>query len=297
MPRSPHPERPAVPRQLATILDALLDGLLVLDRAGRVEIVNGEASRMLGTSSAGAVGLPFESLLGAAHPISAIVRTVRETGRSAIADEVTIERRSAEPLVADAAVAPLLEDGGEADGVVIVLRDRTIQNSLRESLAQREKLVSYGHIAAGIAHEVKNPLGGIRGAAELLEQRATDDRSRRTAGLIVREVDRISSLVDELMVFARGEPLERKLTNVHRVLDQVLELVAAEPLAEKVRFDRVYDPSIPEMLADERRLTQIFLNLVRNALQALGGRDGSLVVRTRVSLDHRRVSLPLRTRA
>ena len=274
-------------RQLGTILDAVLDGVLVLDHEGHVEILNAEASRILETSTGGAAGVTFETLLGASHPISAITRQVRATGRSAIADEVPIERRFSGPLVADAAVAPLFEDGGEPGGVVIVLRDRTIQNSLRDALAQREKLASYGHIAAGIAHEVKNPLSGIRGAAELLEQRAEDDRTRRTAGLIVREVDRISSLVDELMVFARGEQLDRKLTNLHRVLDQVLELVAAEPLAEKVQIERVYDPSIPELMADERRLTQIFLNLARNALQAIGSGGGSLVVRTRVSVDHR----------
>ncbi len=274
-------------RPLGTILDAVLDGVVVIDGEGRVEILNAEASRILGASTASAAGSPFDDLLGATHPISAITRSVRETGRSAIADEVPIERRFSEPLVADAAVAPLFDDGGTPGGVVIVLRDRTIQNSLRDASTQREKLASYGHIAAGIAHEVKNPLSGIRGAAELIEQRAEDDRTRRTAGLIVREVDRISALVDELMVFAKGEQLDRKLANLHRVLDQVLELVAAEPLAEKVHIERVYDPSIPELMADESRLTQIFLNLARNALQAMGSEGGTLVVRTRVSVDHR----------
>ena len=114
-----------------------------------------------------------------------------------------------------------------AAGVVIVLRDRTIGNSLREEVSQREKLASYGHIAAGIAHEVKNPLGGIRGAAELLQLRAKDDRTQRTTELIVREVDRITSLVDELMVFARGETLASGPLNLHQLLDQVLELVEA----------------------------------------------------------------------
>lgn len=274
-------------RQLQTILDAVLDGIVVLDHEGRVELLNAEASRILETSAGTAVGASLESLTGAKHPIMGVTQSVQESGRPAIADEVVIERRFSEDLIADAAVAPLFEADGEPGGVVLVLRDRTVQDSLRDALSQREKLVSYGQIAAGIAHEVKNPLSGIRGAAELLEGRAEDDRTRRTASLIVREVDRITSLVDELMVFARGEKLDRKLTNLHRVLDQVLEILTADPLANRIEIERVYDPSIPELMADESRLIQVFLNLARNAMQALHDAGGRLTVRTRVSVDHR----------
>jgi two-component system nitrogen regulation sensor histidine kinase GlnL len=168
-----------------------------------------------------------------------------------------------------------------------VLRDRTIGNTLREEASQLEQLARYGQIAAGIAHEVKNPLGGIRGAAELLEQRADDERTRRTAQVIVREVDRITGLVDELMVFARGEAVRFAPVNLHRLIDEVLELVASEPLAATVTFERVFDPSIPEIAADAARLTQVFLNLVRNAVQALDGSGGRLEITTRVKLQHR----------
>ena len=89
------------------------------------------------------------------------------------------------------------------------------------------------------------------------------------------------------MVFARGEELNPGPTNLHRVLDAVLELIDLDPLSEKVEVERSYDPSIPELIADSRRLTQLFLNLGRNALQAVSTEGGSLVVRTRVSVDHR----------
>ncbi len=276
-----------MPRQLQTILDAVLDGVVVLDCSAQVETLNAEACRILDSSSASAAGAPLEKLLGPDHAISTLARSVLRDGRPAIADEIAIERRFSEDLIVDGAVAPLFEEDGELGGVVIVLRDCTIQSSLRDAVSQREKLASYGHIAAGIAHEVKNPLSGIRGAAELLEARADDERSQKTASLIVREVDRISSLVDELMVFAKGEELNRQLTNIHRVLDAVLELIGVDPLSEKVSVERVYDPSIPELIADERRLTQVFLNLARNSLQALAGGSGTLTVRTRVSVDHR----------
>jgi two-component system nitrogen regulation sensor histidine kinase GlnL len=178
-------------------------------------------------------------------------------------------------------------ESGEVTGVVVALRDRTVRNSLREIVSEREKLTSYGHIAAGIAHEVKNPLSGIRGAAELLELRATDDRSRDTLGLIVREVDRITALVDELMVFAKGEKLRPTRVNVHQVLDGVLHLLSMDPLCANVTTERFYDPSIPELEADADRLTQVFLNLGRNALQAMEEGGGTLEVHTGMTLHNR----------
>jgi two-component system nitrogen regulation sensor histidine kinase GlnL len=272
-------------RPLQTILDAVLDGVVVIDSEGRVELVNAEACRILESSAAHAQGAVVETLAGRDHPIAQMSRRVLERGRPSIADEVPIERRFTENLVADLAVAPLPES--EGGGAVLVLRDRTIQNSLREAVDQREKLASYGHIAAGIAHEVKNPLSGIRGAAELLEGRAEDERARRTAGLIVREVDRISSLVDELMVFAKGEALDPRPVNLHRILDEVIELLAVDPLADGVEIERVYDPSIPEFLADPDRLAQVFLNLGRNALQALSQEGGHMTLQTRVAVDYK----------
>jgi two-component system nitrogen regulation sensor histidine kinase GlnL len=174
--------------------------------------------------------------------------------------------------------------------VVLVLRDRTIQQSLQEMVTERERLTAFGRIAAGIAHEVKNPLGGIRGAAELLALRAGDAKARETAELIVREVDRISTLVEDLMVFARGEKLELAPVNLHRVLDDVLDLLAHDPLGASAKVERRYDPSLPDVLADGDRLTQVFLNLARNALQALEGRGGTLRITTRLSLDRRLVT-------
>ena len=273
-------------RQLQTILEAVLDGIIVLDAEGRVEHLNSEACRMLESSEEAAVGESIAELVGADHPIAELAAAATRQGRSEIRDDVSLTQRFSGDLVADAAAAPIFEENGESGGVVIVLGDRTIRNSLSDALSQRQALASYGHIAAGIAHEVKNPLSGIRGAAELLEVRADDDRARKTARLIVREVDRISALVDDLMVFAKGEPLDRKPVNLHRILDQVLELIALDPVNARIERERVYDPSIPELFADEGRLTQVFLNLARNAAQAMETQGGTLTITTGVSVDH-----------
>ncbi len=275
-------------RRLSRILDAVLDGVIVLGPNGTIERINDEACRVLDCSAESATGKPLGDIAGPNHPMVAVARLVQRTREPVMEDDVPLARRFGRTAEIDVAVSPIPEEPGEAEGgVVVVLRDRTIGNTLREEASQLEQLARYGQIAAGIAHEVKNPLGGIRGAAELLEQRADDERTRRTAQVIVREVDRITGLVDELMVFARGEAVRFAPVNLHRVIDEVLELVASEPLAATVTFERVFDPSIPEISADAARLTQVFLNLVRNAVQALDGSGGRLEITTRVKLQHR----------
>jgi two-component system nitrogen regulation sensor histidine kinase GlnL len=273
-------------RNLESMLDAVLDGVVLLDADGDVEFLNSEACRILEISSESALSLSIDTVLGNQHSISKLSRTVLASGRAAIEREHPIERRLAEPLIVDVAVSPLLA-GHTVDGAVLMLRDCTIRNSLQEMVAQREALLSFGRIAAGIAHEVKNPLGGIRGAAEILAARAQDERSRRAAEIIVRESDRIAHLVDDFMVFAQGEELRLSQVNIHRVLDEVLALVSLDPLSAGIQIEREFDPSIPELLADSDRLEQVFLNLVNNALQAMEEAGGTLVISTRMSLDHR----------
>src|SRR5262249_2278452 len=148
-----------------------------------------------------------------------------------------LARRFAPDLILDVAAAPLWDDQHAPSGVVLALRDRTIHRSLAERAAERERLLAYGTIASGIAHEVKNPLGGIRGAAEILASRTSDEKSRDAAALIVREVDRIRSLVDDLLVFHERGALRLASLNIHRVLDEVLELLAMDPLASGVKLE------------------------------------------------------------
>jgi two-component system nitrogen regulation sensor histidine kinase GlnL len=278
-----------VGRDLESVLDALLDGVVLLDADGRAEQLNAEACRVLELSADAVVGQRLSAVLGSDQTIPALVQQVLETGRPSVRDDVAIERRYENPIQADVTVSPIFE-GREVAGGIVVLRDRTISNSLRNMVEQHERLTSYGHIAAGIAHEVKNPLGGIRGAAELLARKLDEPRQQRSADLIVREVDRITGLVDDLMVFAKGERLQAGPVNVHQVLDGVLELIALDPIAAETQTKRMYDPSIPDLLGDADRLTQVFLNLTRNAVQAMEGTGGTLSITTRMKLDHRLAS-------
>jgi len=273
---------------LQQVLDAMFDGLLVVDAEGKVERINDAASRILETSAESIAGRPVERLLGPGHSIAKLTRSALVTGRAAVEGECQVKRRLAGNLLVDVAVSPLGES--ERIGAVVALRDRTLKRSIEKERGEREHLNAFGRFAAGIAHEVKNPLAGIRGVAELLSLRAEDARTREAADLIVREAKRIAGLVEELMVFTQGESIALGPVNVHRVLDDVLQLVAAEDGASGLEVQRLYDPSIPELMLDEGRLKQVFLNLARNSMQAMEG-SGLLSVETRTTLDHR-VVLP-----
>ena len=274
---------------LKGILDALLEGVLVLDDADRLLFLNAEAARLLGAPGDARAGRPLAALIGADHPVCQIVERVRTSGRPSIYDELELPQRLPHPIPADVSVALIGDVPGAGRRIAIALRDRSAARSLREEISERERQESYGHIAAGIAHEVKNPLGGIRGAAELLQLRADDDRSKKAAGLIVSEVDRIAGLVDELMVFARGDELALESMNIHQPLDALLDLLELERDFAEIEVDRVYDPSLPEVLADPARIQQVFLNLARNAMQAMEEKGGRLTLSTRMSLEHRLV--------
>ena len=273
---------------LTDVLDAVLDGVISLSPIGKVTWLNEEACQILETSLETGLGQPLEQLLGGHSPIPRLVTDVQETGRPIVDDEVLLQRPFGPTRIVAVSVSPLsVGRSARPAGTVVVLRDRTAFANLQDEAAQRDRLISYGQIAAGIAHEVKNPLGGIRGAAELLERKVEDARSQKAAQLIVREVDRITGLVDELMVFARGEALDLAHVNLHRLLDEVVELLEAEPLGQNIQFKRVYDPSIPKILADANRLKQVFLNLAQNAIQAMEENGGALTLTTGMALENR----------
>ncbi|MBW2241052.1 MAG: PAS domain-containing protein [Deltaproteobacteria bacterium] len=276
-------------RDLGSVLEAIVAGVIVLDRDGRVEEINSAASRIVERSREQALGRPVEDLVTPSHAFARLVRKTLSQGSGFTESHQKVERRNLEDAVVDVAATPLFAEG-ELDGVVLVLRDRTARNRLEQLEEERERFETFGQIAAGLAHEIKNPLGGIRGAGEILGRRSSDAKNREISELVVREATRIASLVDDFMVFARGDRLDLVPLNVHRVLDHVLELAGMDPAFSGAHVERNFDPSIPELLADGDRLTQVFLNLIRNGLQALGQDGGTITITTRVALERRLVT-------
>jgi two-component system nitrogen regulation sensor histidine kinase GlnL len=231
-------------------------------------------------------------------PLLALIEQVRQRGGAVNEYKVDLgtPRNPGERAV-DLHVALVPERPGH---VVVMLQQRTIADKMDRQLTHRGAARSVIALAAMLAHEIKNPLSGIRGAAQLLEQSVGDD-DRSLTRLICDEADRIVKLVDRMEVFGDERPVEREPVNIHVVFDHVRRL-AQSGFARHIRFVEDYDPSLPPVLANRDQLIQVFLNLVKNASEAIGDRsDGEIQLTTafrpgvRLSLpgSKTRVSLPL----
>jgi two-component system nitrogen regulation sensor histidine kinase GlnL len=232
-------------------------------------------------------------------PLLALIDQVRHRGAAVNEYKVDLStpRNPGDRLV-DLHVAPLPE---RPDHVVVMLQERTIADKMDRQLTHRGAARSVSALAAMLAHEIKNPLSGIRGAAQLLEQSAADD-DRTLTRLICDEADRIVKLVDRMEVFSDERPVEREPVNIHVILDHVKRL-AQSGFARNIKFSETYDPSLPPVLANRDQLVQVFLNLIKNAAESIGesATDGEIQISTafrpgvRLQLpgSKTRVSLPL----
>ena len=211
-------------------------------------------------------------------PLLALVDQVRSRGAAVNEYKVDLStpRNPGDRLV-DLHVAPLPE---RPDHVVVMLQERTIADKMDRQLTHRGAARSVSALAAMLAHEIKNPLSGIRGAAQLLEQSAGDD-DRTLTRLICDEADRIVKLVDRMEVFSDERPVEREPVNIHVVLDHVKRL-AQSGFARRIKFTETYDPSLPPVFANRDQLIQVFLNLVKNAAESIGeaATDGEIQLTT-----------------
>src|SRR5262245_49933671 len=198
-------------------------------------------------------------------PLLALVEQVRHRGAAVNEYKVDLStpRNPGDRLV-DLHVAPLPE---RPDNVVVMLQERTIADKMDRQLTHRGAARSVTAMAAMLAHEIKNPLSGIRGAAQLLESNVSDD-DRPLTRLICEEADRIVKLVDRMEVFTDERPIEREPVNIHTVLDHVKRL-AHSGFARHIKFTADFDPSLPPVLANRDLLIQLFLNLVKNAAEAI----------------------------
>jgi two-component system nitrogen regulation sensor histidine kinase GlnL len=263
------------------VLGSLRVGILAIDADGRVELENPEASRILGQSLGTAHGRQLRQVLGGQHPATTVLETALREGRAVSQHGCLIpDRMGGRPLVVDLAAAPV---GGKSDvqGAVLSLSDRTIGVELEDLLGQRARSELFGQLAAGIAHELRNPLSGIRGAADLLLGKLGDPALARYPELIRAEVDRMRRLLDDLAELTRGGDLRPRHANLHRVIDDLVELHSHSSAWQGIKIERRYDPSIPEFEFDPDRTTQVLLNLMRNAVQAMDG-AGTLTLRTRI---------------
>lgn len=258
-----------------TILHALPAAVLVIDRHDRLRYVNSAAEQLFDSGAAHLVGHALGELLPPDSPLFSLVAQARADAASVSEYGVTLDTPRTGHRILNVQVAPVVE---EADWAVLSLHEQSIALKIGAQLTHRSAARSVTAMAAILAHEVKNPLSGIRGAAQLLEQDAPPENLALTR-LICDEADRIVALVDRMEVFSDSEPPEREAVNIHRVLEHVRR-VAAAGFARHVRFVEAYDPSLPPVYGNRDQLVQVFLNLVKNAAEAVPREGGEITLTT-----------------
>jgi two-component system nitrogen regulation sensor histidine kinase GlnL len=290
-------ERPRqAPVEAMAVLAALPDPVLVVDGTDRLRYANTAAEQFFDASAATLLGMALVELLPADSPIFALIETVRLSGHSVSEYGVTLETPRLGSRIVTIQASPLAE---EHDHVVVTLQERSIAHKIDRQLTHRNAARSVTAMAAMLAHEVKNPLSGIRGAAQLLEE-SVGSADRELTRLICDEADRICALVDRMDVFSDGRPLERAPVNIHEVLERVRK-AAQSGFGRHVRFIEDYDPSLPPVHGNRDLLIQAFLNLVKNAAEAAPEQGGEIQlstsyqhgVRLAVAGSDSRVHLPL----
>ncbi|HEX4043412.1 MAG TPA: nitrogen regulation protein NR(II) [Xanthobacteraceae bacterium] len=271
------------------VLNALPHPVIVVAADGKVVDANVAAESFFEVSALLLRRHLLRDLVPFGSPLLTLIEQVRKRGAAVNEYKVDLgtPRNPGDRLV-DLHVAPLPE---QADYVVVMLQERSIADKMDRQLTHRGAARSVIALAAMLAHEIKNPLSGIRGAAQLLEQSVNDD-DRSLTRLICDEADRIVKLVDRMEVFTDERPVERETINIHVVLEHVKRL-AQSGFARHIKFIEDYDPSLPPVLANRDQLIQVFLNLIKNAAEAIGeNTNGGEIVLTTAFRPGVRLSLP-----
>jgi two-component system nitrogen regulation sensor histidine kinase GlnL len=287
-----------VDRGSAAVLDALPHPVILVRGDGVIDEANTAAQSFFQASINVLRRHPLEYFVPFGSPLLSLIEQVR--ARGAPVNEYRVDlgtpRNGGERMV-DIYVSPVVEG---QENVVVVFQERTIADKIDRQLTHRGAARTVTGLASMLAHEIKNPLSGIRGAAQLLES-SVGDSDRILTRLICDEADRIVKLVDRMEVFSDERPIEREPVNIHAVLDHCRRL-AANGFARTIPILDEYDPSLPPVYANRDQLVQVFLNLLKNAAEAIGDApDGEIMmttafrpgVRLSVGGSSAKVSLPL----
>lgn len=259
-----------------SVINALADAVFVIDAQKRFCFVNQAAEQLFGAGAPVLLGEPLETLIPGDNPLFLLIEQVGKTGSTISETGVRLESPRIGTHHVGVRAAPLMDP---PDSVVVTLHTRSIAEQIDRQLTHRNAARSVTAMAAMLAHEVKNPLSGIRGAAQLLEDGANAEE-RELTQLICDEADRIVALVNRMEIFSDDRPLTRVPVNIHEILDHVLK-IARSGFARHITIAREYDPSLPQVNGNRDQLVQVFLNLIKNAAEAIPENGGEITLLTR----------------
>lgn len=267
------------------ILTSLEDGVIVLDPDGKICFFNQAAEILTGLSASQVLQQAYSRRLKRNPWILDMIKKSQSPYQTGTRGEGSFTTQWGHQVPIGLTVSPLQDESGQFLGSILLLRDLTHRKEMEEDLKRSDRLAALGTLAAGLAHEIKNPLGGIKGAAQLLRRSVAHDPSLvECTNVMIREADRVNRLIEQLLDLSRPVKLKQAPLNIHELLDDVL-LLKRQTVEERCMIvKKHFDPSLPLIQADRDQLTQVFLNLVNNALQAMENR-GCLTITTRIETD------------
>lgn len=264
------------------IFDTLPESIVLLDKGFRVLDMNDNAESVFRISRKKARGKT--SGLFMPEEIEKVARMALEEERTIIGDELNPTLRTGEKISVQAVATPVFDKKVSLSGVIIQIKDLMGTKFLSSKSIQEISASKFENLILGLAHELKNPLSGIRGAAQLLARGAEDKDTIECAGIITKEADRLRALLDTLKQLEPYAEEEFEYLDVHETL---MEIIYLESMTEKrITFKQNYDVTIPPVKGDANSLKQVFLNLIKNASQAIKGK-GEIEVTTRWITEHK----------
>ncbi|MEE9561303.1 MAG: nitrogen regulation protein NR(II) [Acidiferrobacterales bacterium] len=259
------------------ILDNLATAVLIFDRRLRLVFMNPAGEMLFEVSAGKVVGRTVGELLPKSRRLVRALQHTLTRGSPFTARGVPLALPGTQRITVDCTVSKLSDDPGAGELLVELTQvDRLLRLANEQQMLQSQ--TANRAMIEGLAHEIKNPLGGLRGAAQLLERELPNGSLKDYTGIIMEEADRLRALVDRMV--GPNQPLARVPTNLHQILEHVRNLILAEH-APGIHIERIYDPSLPDLRADPDQLIQAVLNVVRNAVEAMNAR-GRISLRTGV---------------
>lgn len=271
---------------LGLILGSIPDGIVTVTKDLLISSMNPAAESLAGISSSKCVGKEVEIVFPNDPRIRKILMDSLETTKSFTSHDYSYHGRNRGTYHLSLVAACLIDPKGSVEGLVLILRDMTHLKLLEEGLRKQDRLAMVGTLAVGLAHEIKNPLGGVRGSAQLLAEQLKTPDYTTLLDIIIKEVDRINSLVQELLDLSRPRECVFSPFNIHQSLDDVLRLLERNLAEKSIAVKRDFDPSLPPVRMDPARIRQVFLNLLNNSIESMP-KGGELTVGTEFFLNFR----------
>lgn len=267
------------------VIDSLPDALFLIDSHGKLLFLNPAAERFCASSSTLLKNRPFRELFPRAKNLLERLQSTLETGHSYTIREDELANRIKESFVVEVHIEAFYDSQGNTSGASLLMRDLSALKKMEEDFRHADRLAIMGTIASGLAHEIKNPLGGIKGAAQMLNREIKKKEFKEYLEIIIKEANRVNKIIQELLHFTKPQNTKASPVNLNKLLDELVRLEQEAEASQQIQFLRHFDPSLPSVKADESQLKQVFLNLVKNAREALS-QKGCIRISTHMVTDY-----------